>query len=260
MANLITLKYKIIFFNIKYLDNKIIFLTFATSIKNKMNKLIKKIRNNSFDLDDYEKHIAEIAIWMAENNPSLYIGGSLLLKLKGIDIKRKIHDIDLVTSNEEFDIASCKHPEDFNIDDDMSKMTPGQYGSRRLKSNDGIIIDIIYNEHVYGNCESMLSSVQELINAKFNYINKSAINQKDKCMKDIFNILISQNIHEVIPMSSYLKDIEELITISTNLDLYEEHIIRNLFYELNDTRKCCQTMKWHSIIKYIMQKINVLKN
>ena len=142
MANLITLKYKIIFFNIKYLDNKIIFLTFATSIKNKMNKLIKKIRNNSFDLDDYEKHIAEIAIWMAENNPSLYIGGSLLLKLKGIDIKRKIHDIDLVTSNEEFDIASCKHPEDFNIDD-MSKMTPGQYGSRRLKSNDGIIIDII---------------------------------------------------------------------------------------------------------------------
>ena len=143
MANLITLKYKIIFFNIKYLDNKIIFLTFATSIKNKMNKLIKKIRNNSFDLDDYEKHIAEIAIWMAENNPSLYIGGSLLLKLKGIDIKRKIHDIDLVTSNEEFDIESCKHPEDFNIDDDMSQMTPGQYGSRRLKSNDGIIIDII---------------------------------------------------------------------------------------------------------------------
>lgn len=214
-----------------------------------MNKLLSKIRRNKFDLDENEKKLAEIAIWMIENNPSLHIGGSLLLKMNGIDIKRKVHDIDLVSSDSNKDISEYECPENFEIYQDET-VKHNVYSPYRFKSkSEEIFIDILFNENDGENDGKIFSDLSSLVDAKFLYLAKSLSSQQDKCIKDIFNILISPKAISLIEKSKYEEYIEELIEYIIKTEMWEEYALRTLFQR---NLKLCK----FNIFNYLLKKIN----
>ena len=115
-----------------------------------------------------EELLIDIANKFIELNPNtIAIGGSLMLKLRGIDIGREIHDLDLITNEH---VLTINIPEGIGLYNKDGK-SPYAGGSMKCQCIDNdLTIDILSSLETIDIINGIpLGSIQALIEAKIKY-------------------------------------------------------------------------------------------
>lgn len=135
-------------------------------------KIIKNKTKKESELIDIVKRIQR-------ESDDFILGGSLMLCLRGIDLNREIHDIDLIIQSESYSfpfyLFSRCSVEPFDTE------YPGHKLLEQIFINYSIKIDILYNPYleIINKIDGIrCSSVKDLIIAKESYIEHRVKNNK----------------------------------------------------------------------------------
>jgi hypothetical protein len=116
-----------------------------------------------------EETILMIAKSILDANNECSLTGSLMLKLRCIDLGREIHDIDILMSNH----ASCINiPKDINLE--VMGMASDNVHLKYRYGDTDICIDILSSNEDFEEINGWrLASIKGLISAKINYCRKN---------------------------------------------------------------------------------------
>lgn len=114
-------------------------------------------------------------------NPNASLTGSLMLKIRGIDLGREPHDIDILLKDQ---VPNIIFPEDFNID--TKNLASDGISARYCYNN--IIIDILYSEEEPEDYNGWrLGTIDSLMRAKYRYIKQDS-NSTEKHYNDLIKL------------------------------------------------------------------------
>lgn len=118
----------------------------------------------------------------------LYLAGSLMLKLRGIDLGREINDIDICIKNIQ-ELNSLELPEGFFIEEYILGDVGYETLITRCRNEDGIVIDLLHNYDITWDEENYIdgmscASVSSLLLEKQKYISDNS-HGKEKHERDI---------------------------------------------------------------------------
>lgn len=130
-----------------------------------------------------EELLLDIANKFIQDNPNkIAIAGSLMLKIRGVDLGREIHDLDLITNHHPLTIVIPKEIEYYK----KEEQPPTIYldGSLKCQYND-ITIDILQSDETIDMVNGIpLGSLEKLIEAKIKYAQQNNI-QAEKHKQDL---------------------------------------------------------------------------